>query len=143
MFKKVILFFLMGFALLQANSLDKCDNTAVVSNLKEKIPSEIFKNLYELSGLKAQGIDYEDYAKGLKEIAKHDGMVNYTDMIEINSISNFDLNFDSCMATINAALKGEQRKGLWSVVYKVSNINQVKITDIIYQWRFPIIFLLK
>lgn len=36
MFKKVILFFLMGFALLQANSLDKCDNTAVVSNLKEK-----------------------------------------------------------------------------------------------------------
>ncbi|EAI3126854.1 hypothetical protein ACME30_001797, partial [Campylobacter jejuni] len=126
MFKKVILFFLMGFALLQANSLDKCDNTAVVSNLKEKIPSEIFKNLYELSGLKAQGIDYEDYAKGLKEIAKHDGMVNYTDMIEINSISNFDLNFDSCMATINAALKGEQRKGLWSVVYKVSNINQVK-----------------
>ncbi|EAH9063282.1 hypothetical protein CCP89_05100 [Campylobacter jejuni] len=134
MFKKVILFFLMGggFALLQANSLDKCDNTAVVSNLKEKIPSEIFKNLYELSGLKAQGIDYEDYAKGLKEIAKHDGMVNYTDMIEINSISNFDLNFDSCMATINAALKGEQRKGLWSVVYKVSNINQVKITDITY-----------
>ncbi|EJX7263447.1 hypothetical protein OEI70_000788 [Campylobacter jejuni] len=131
MFKKVILFFLMGFALLQANSLDKCDNTAVVSNLKEKIPSEIFKNLYELSGLKAQGIDYEDYAKGLKEIAKHDGMVNYTDMIEINSISNFDLNFDSCMATINAA-KGEQRKGLWSVVYKVSNINQVKITDITY-----------
>ncbi|EDP4865982.1 hypothetical protein FW818_01930 [Campylobacter jejuni] len=128
MFKKVILFFLMGFALLQANSLDKCDNTAVVSNLKEKIPSEIFKNLYELSGLKAQGIDYEDYAKGLKEIAKHDGMVNYTDMIEINSISNFD----SCMATINAALKGEQRKGLWSVVYKVSNINQVKITDITY-----------
>ncbi|EJX9993142.1 hypothetical protein OE485_000783 [Campylobacter jejuni] len=128
MFKKVILFFLMGFALLQANSLDKCDNTAVVSNLKEKIPSEIFKNLYELSGLKAQGIDYEDYAK----IAKHDGMVNYTDMIEINSISNFDLNFDSCMATINAALKGEQRKGLWSVVYKVSNINQVKITDITY-----------
>ncbi len=72
------------------------------------------------------------YAKGLKEIAKHDGMVNYTDMIEINSISNFDLNFDSCMATINAALKGEQRKGLWSVVYKVSNINQVKITDITY-----------
>ncbi|ECR2442851.1 hypothetical protein [Campylobacter coli] len=132
MFKKVILFFLMGFALLQANSLDKCDNTAVVLNLKEKIPSEIFKNLYELSGLKAQGIDYEDYAKGLKEIAKHDGMVNYTDMIEINSISNFDLNFDSCMATINAALKGEQRKGLWSVVYKVSNINQVKITDITY-----------
>lgn len=132
MFKKVILFFLMGFALLQANSLDKCDNTAVVSNFKEKIPSEIFKNLYELSGLKAQGIDYEDYAKGLKEIAKHDGMVNYTDMIEINSISNFDLNFDSCMATINAALKGEQRKGLWSVVYKVSNINQVKITDITY-----------
>ncbi|EGM8863503.1 TPA: hypothetical protein R6C90_002000 [Campylobacter jejuni] len=132
MFKKVILFFLMGFALLQANSLDKCDNTAVVSNLKEKIPSEIFKNLYELSGLKVQGIDYEDYAKGLKEIAKHDGMVNYTDMIEINSISNFDLNFDSCMATINAALKGEQRKGLWSVVYKVSNINQVKITDITY-----------
>lgn len=132
MFKKVILFFLMGFALLQANSLDKCDNTAVVSNLKEKIPSEIFKNLYELSGLKAQGIDYEDYAKGLKEIAKHDGMVNYTDMIEINSISNFDLNFDFCMATINAALKGEQRKGLWSVVYKVSNINQVKITDITY-----------
>ncbi|HFN7086990.1 TPA: hypothetical protein ACL01T_001475 [Campylobacter coli] len=132
MFKKVILFFLMGFALLQANSLDKCDNTAVVSNLKEKIPSEIFKNLYELSGLKAQGIDYEDYAKGLKEIAKHDGMVNYTDMIEINSISNFDLNFDSCMATINAALKGGQRKGLWSVVYKVSNINQVKITDITY-----------
>ncbi len=132
MFKKVILFFLMGLALLQANSLDKCDNTAVVSNLKEKIPSEIFKNLYELSGLKAQGIDYEDYAKGLKEIAKHDGMVNYTDMIEINSISNFDLNFDSCMATINAALKGEQRKGLWSVVYKVSNINQVKITDITY-----------
>ncbi|EIM4944735.1 hypothetical protein LM939_001229 [Campylobacter coli] len=132
MFKKVILFFLMGFALLQANSLDKCDNTAVVSNLKEKIPSEIFKNLYELSGLKAQGIDYEDYAKGLKEIAKHDGMVNYTDMIEINSISNFDLNFDSCMATINATLKGEQRKGLWSVVYKVSNINQVKITDITY-----------
>ncbi|EFV4198371.1 hypothetical protein Q6T70_000717 [Campylobacter jejuni] len=132
MFKKVILFFLMGFALLQANSLDKCDNTAVVSNLKEKIPSEIFKNLYELSGLKAQGIDYEDYAKGLKEIAKHDGMVNYTDMIEINSISNFDLNFDSCMATINAALKGKQRKGLWSVVYKVSNINQVKITDITY-----------
>ncbi|EAI4229837.1 hypothetical protein KB076_001434 [Campylobacter coli] len=132
MFKKVILFFLMGFALLQANSLDKCDNTAVVSNLKEKIPSEIFKNLYELSGLKAQGIDYEDYAKGLKEIVKHDGMVNYTDMIEINSISNFDLNFDSCMATINAALKGEQRKGLWSVVYKVSNINQVKITDITY-----------
>ncbi|MBX1960584.1 hypothetical protein I9Q37_08425 [Campylobacter coli] len=132
MFKKVILFFLMGFALLQANSLDKCDNTAVVSNLKEKIPSEIFKNLYELSGLKAQGIDYEDYPKGLKEIAKHDGMVNYTDMIEINSISNFDLNFDSCMATINAALKGEQRKGLWSVVYKVSNINQVKITDITY-----------
>ncbi|HAN0649520.1 TPA: hypothetical protein R5051_000842 [Campylobacter coli] len=132
MFKKVILFFLMGFALLQANSLGKCDNTAVVSNLKEKIPSEIFKNLYELSGLKAQGIDYEDYAKGLKEIAKHDGMVNYTDMIEINSISNFDLNFDSCMATINAALKGEQRKGLWSVVYKVSNINQVKITDITY-----------
>lgn len=132
MFKKVILFFLMGFALLQANSLDKCDNTAVVSNLKEKIPSEIFKNLYELSGLKAQGIDYEDYAKGLKEIAKHDGMVNYTDMIEVNSISNFDLNFDSCMATINAALKGEQRKGLWSVVYKVSNINQVKITDITY-----------
>ncbi len=132
MFKKVILFFLMGFALLQANSLDKCDNTAVVSNLKEKIPSEIFKNLYELSGLKAQGIDYEDYAKGLKEIAKHDGMVNYTDMIEINSISNFDLNFDSCMAAINAALKGEQRKGLWSVVYKVSNINQVKITDITY-----------
>ncbi|EPB2705952.1 hypothetical protein ACRDP0_000884 [Campylobacter coli] len=132
MFKKVILFFLMGFALLQANSLDKCDNTAVVSNLKEKIPSEIFKNLYELSGLKAQGIDYEDYAKGLKEIAKHDGMVNYTDMIEINSISNFDLNFDSCMATINAALKGEQRKGLWSVVYKVSNINQAKITDITY-----------
>ena len=132
MFKKVILFFLMGFALLQANSLDKCDNTAVVSNLKEKIPSEIFKNLYELSGLKAQGIDYEDYAKGLKEIAKHDGMVNYTDMIEINSISNFDLNFDSCMATINASLKGEQRKGLWSVVYKVSNINQVKITDITY-----------
>lgn len=132
MFKKVILFFLMGFALLQANSLDKCDNTAVVSNLKEKIPSEIFKNLYELSGLKAQEIDYEDYAKGLKEIAKHDGMVNYTDMIEINSISNFDLNFDSCMATINAALKGEQRKGLWSVVYKVSNINQVKITDITY-----------
>nr|EIM3958288.1 hypothetical protein [Campylobacter jejuni] len=110
----------------------KCDNTAVVSNLKEKIPSEIFKNLYELSRLKAQGIDYEDYAKGLKEIAKHDGMVNYTDMIEINSISNFDLNFDSCMATINAALKGEQRKGLWSVVYKVSNINQVKITDITY-----------
>ncbi|EKQ8597941.1 hypothetical protein P6042_000355 [Campylobacter jejuni] len=53
MFKKVILFFLMGFALLQANSLDKCDNTAVVSNLKEKIPSEIFKNLCELSGLKA------------------------------------------------------------------------------------------
>ncbi|HFF9255710.1 TPA: hypothetical protein ACGFFO_000537 [Campylobacter jejuni] len=132
MFKKVILFFLMGFVLLQANSLDKCDNTAVVSNLKEKIPSEIFKNLYELSGLKAQGIDYEDYAKGLKEIAKHDGMVNYTDMIEINSILNFDLNFDSCMATINAALKGEQRKGLWSVVYKVSNINQVKITDITY-----------
>ncbi len=132
MFKKVILFFLMGFALLQANLLDKCDNTAVVSNLKEKIPSEIFKNLYELSGLKAQGIDYEDYAKGLKEIAKHDGMVNYTDMIEVNSISNFDLNFDSCMATINAALKGEQRKGLWSVVYKVSNINQVKITDITY-----------
>ncbi|HEG1379395.1 TPA: hypothetical protein SCO37_000927 [Campylobacter jejuni] len=132
MFKKVILFFLMGFALLQANSLDKCDNTAVVSNLKEKIPSEIFKNLYELSGLKAQGIDYEDYAKGLKEIAKHDGMVNYTDMIEVNSISNFDLNFDSYMATINAALKGEQRKGLWSVVYKVSNINQVKITDITY-----------
>lgn len=132
MFKKVILFFLMVFALLQANSLDKCDNTAVVSNLKEKIPSEIFKNLYELSGLKAQGIDYEDYAKGLKEIAKHDGMVNYTDMIEVNSISNFDLNFDSCMATINAALKGEQRKGLWSVVYKVSNINQVKITDITY-----------
>ncbi|EGL8783266.1 hypothetical protein IMC94_001295 [Campylobacter jejuni] len=132
MFKKVILFFLMGFALLQANSLDKCDNTAVVSNLKEKIPSEIFKNLYELSGLKAQGIDYEDYAKGLKEMAKHDGIVNYTDMIEINSISNFDLNFDSCMATINAALKGEQRKGLWSVVYKVSNINQVKITDITY-----------
>ncbi|EIA3724532.1 hypothetical protein K7F25_001033 [Campylobacter jejuni] len=132
MFKKVILFFLMGFALLQANSLDKCDNTAVVSNLKEKIPSEIFKNLYELSRLKAQGIDYEDYAKGLKEIAKHDGMVNYTDMIEINSISNFDLNFDSCMATINAALKGEQRKGLWNVVYKVSNINQVKITDITY-----------
>ncbi|EJC3039804.1 hypothetical protein Q3030_000793 [Campylobacter jejuni] len=132
MFKKVILFFLMGFALLQANSLDKCDNTAVVSNFKEKIPSEIFKNLYELSGLKAQEIDYEDYAKGLKEIAKHDGMVNYTDMIEINSISNFDLNFDSCMATINAALKGEQRKGLWSVVYKVSNINQVKITDITY-----------
>lgn len=132
MFKKVILFFLMGFALLQANSLDKCDNTAVVSNLKEKIPSEIFKNLYELSGLKVQGIDYEDYAKGLKEIAKHDGMVNYTDMIEINSILNFDLNFDSCMATINAALKGEQRKGLWSVVYKVSNINQVKITDITY-----------
>ncbi|EDG4811206.1 hypothetical protein IND24_001586 [Campylobacter jejuni] len=132
MFKKVILFFLMGFALLQANSLDKCDNTAVVSNLKEKIPSEIFKNLYELSGLKAQGIDYEDYAKGLKEIAKHDGMVNYTDMIKVNSISNFDLNFDSCMATINAALKGEQRKGLWSVVYKVSNINQVKITDITY-----------
>ncbi|EAH7201915.1 hypothetical protein EIY41_07660 [Campylobacter jejuni] len=132
MFKKVILFFLMGFALLQANSLDKCDNTAVVSNLKEKIPSEIFKNLYELSGLKAQGIDYEDYAKGLKEMAKHDGMVNYTDMIEINSISNFDLNFDSCMATINAALKEEQRKGLWSVVYKVSNINQVKITDITY-----------
>ncbi|ELZ8943432.1 hypothetical protein U1D76_001095 [Campylobacter jejuni] len=132
MFKKVILFFLMGFALLQANSLDKCDNTPVVSNLKEKIPSEIFKNLYELSGLKAQGIDYEDYAKGLKEIAKHDGMVNYTDMIEVNSISNFDLNFDSCMATINAALKGEQRKGLWSVVYKVSNINQVKITDITY-----------
>lgn len=36
------------------------------------------------------------------------------------------------MATINAALKGEQRKGLWSVVYKVSNINQVKITDITY-----------
>ncbi|EDO7750832.1 hypothetical protein GN727_00850 [Campylobacter coli] len=144
MFKKVILFFLMGFALLQANSLDKCDNTAVVSNLKEKIPSEIFKNLYELSGLKAQGIDYEDYAKGLKEIAKHDGMVNYTDMIEINSISNFDLNFDSCMATINAALKGEQRKGLWSVVYKVSNINQVKITDITYiNGGFPIIFLLK
>ncbi|EAJ8746204.1 MULTISPECIES: hypothetical protein [Campylobacter] len=132
MFKKVILFFLMGFALLQANSLDKCDNTAVVLNLKEKIPSEIFKNLYELSGLKAQGIDYEDYAKGLKEMAKHDGMVNYTDMIEINSISNFDLNFDSCMATINAVLKGEQRKGLWSVVYKVSNINQVKITDITY-----------
>ncbi|HEF1317642.1 TPA: hypothetical protein R8R13_001156 [Campylobacter jejuni] len=59
-------------------------------------------------------------------------MVNYTDMIEINSILNFDLNFDSCMATINAALKGEQRKGLWSVVYKVSNINQVKITDITY-----------
>lgn len=107
MFKKVILFFLMGFVLLQANSLDKCDNTAVVSNLKEKIPSEIFKNLYELSGLKAQGIDYEDCVKGLKEMAKHDGMVNYTDMIEINSISNFDLNFDSCMATINAALKGE------------------------------------
>ena len=132
MFKKVILFFLMGFALLQANSLDKCDNTAVVSNLKEKIPSEIFKNLYELSGLKAQGIDYEDYAKGLKEMAKHYGMVNYTDMIEINSISNLDLNFDSCMATINATLKGEQRKGLWSVVYKVSNINQVKITDITY-----------
>lgn len=37
-------------------------------------------------------------------------MVNYTDMIEINSISNFDLNFDSCMATINAALKGNREK---------------------------------
>ncbi|EAJ7870657.1 TPA: hypothetical protein SB731_001440 [Campylobacter jejuni] len=132
MFKKVILFFLMGFASLQANSLNKCDNTAVVSNLKEKIPSEILKNLYELSGLKAQGIDYEDYAKGFKEMVKHYGKVNYTDIIEINSISNFDLNFDSCMATINATLKGEQRKGLWSVVYKVSNINQVEITDITY-----------
>ncbi|EPD5780973.1 hypothetical protein ACWU1A_001679 [Campylobacter jejuni] len=65
-------------------------------------------------------------------MAKHYGKVNYTDMIEINSISNFDLNFDSCMATINTTLKGEQRKGLWSVVYKVSNINQVKITDITY-----------
>ncbi|MFV0946829.1 hypothetical protein [Campylobacter jejuni] len=132
MFKKVILFFLMGFASLQANSLNKCDNTAVVSNLKEKIPSEILKNLYELSGLKAQGIDYEDYAKVFKEMVKHYGKVNYTDIIEINSISNFDLNFDSCMATINATLKGEQRKGLWSVVYKVSNINQVEITDITY-----------
>ncbi|BDL76270.1 hypothetical protein [Campylobacter jejuni] len=70
-------------------------------------------------------------------------MVNYTDMIEINSISNFDLNFDSCTATINAALKGEQRKGLWSVVYKVSNKSSENYRYNLYQWRFPIIFLLK
>lgn len=106
----------MGFALLQANSLDKCDNTAVVSNLKEKIPSEILKNLYELSGLKAQGINYEDYTKGFKEMAKHYGKVNYTDMIKINSISNFELNFDSCMTTINATLKGN-RENVFGVLF--------------------------
>lgn len=56
MFKKVILFFLMGFALLQANSLDKCDNTAVVSNLKEKIPSEILKIFTNYPDLKPKGL---------------------------------------------------------------------------------------
>lgn len=116
MFKKAILFFLMGFVLLQANSLDKCDNTAVVSNLKEKIPSEIFKNLYELSGLKAQGIDYEDYVKGFKEMTKHYGKVNYADMIEIDSISNFSIILDSCMAMINATF--QEKKGLWSIAIK-------------------------
>lgn len=43
MLKKVILFFLIGFTLLQANSLDKCNNIAVISKLKKQITKEILK----------------------------------------------------------------------------------------------------
>lgn len=132
MLKKVILFLFMGFICLQANPLEQCNNHEVISNLKEKIPSEIFKNMYELSGFKAQGIDYESYEKSMKEMAKHYGKINYTDMIEINSISNFDLNSDSRMAMVNATLKGENRKGLWSVAYKVSSANKTEISDLAY-----------
>ncbi|EOI1759954.1 TPA: hypothetical protein ACTN7N_001301 [Campylobacter jejuni] len=56
MFKKVILFFLMGFALLQANSLDKCDNTAVVSNLKEKFLVKFLKIFMNYPDLKPKGL---------------------------------------------------------------------------------------
>ncbi|MDK2068736.1 hypothetical protein [Campylobacter jejuni] len=67
MFKKVILFFLMGFALLQANSLDKCDNTAVVSNFKEKIPSEILKIFTNYPDLKPKGLIMKIMQKASKK----------------------------------------------------------------------------
>ncbi|EAI3388180.1 hypothetical protein ACP0SI_02075 [Campylobacter coli] len=132
MFKKVILFLFIGFIYLQANPLEQCDNAKIISSLKKQIPIEIFKNMYELSGFKAQGIDYESYEKSMKEMAKHYGKTNYTDMIEINSISNFVLNSDSCMVMVNAILKGENRKGLWSVTYKVFSANKVKISKLAY-----------
>lgn len=132
MFKKVILFLFIGCVCLQANPLEQCDNAKIISSLKKQIPSEIFKNMYELSGFKAQGIDYESYEKSMKEMAKYYGKTNYTDMIEINSISNFVLNSDSCMAMVNAILKGENGKGLWSVTYKVFSVNKVKISELAY-----------
>ncbi len=57
----------MGFALLQANSLDKCDNTAVVSNLKEKIPSEILKIFTNYPDLKPKGLIMKIMQKASKK----------------------------------------------------------------------------
>lgn len=124
MFKKAILFFLMGFVLLQANSLDKYNNIAVISKLKKQIPKEISKNLHELF---VPEVDYEEFEKKLKEIY---GETIYSDIVKIDSISNFSIILDSCMAMINAAF--QEKKGLWSIAYKVSNLNQVEIIDITY-----------
>ncbi|TBR79126.1 hypothetical protein DU473_07360 [Campylobacter novaezeelandiae] len=124
MLKKAILFFLMGFVLLQANSLDKCNNIAVISKLKKQIPKEISKNLHELF---VPEVDYEEFEKKLKEIY---GETIYSDIVKIDSISNFSIILDSCMAMINATF--QEKKGLWSIAYKVSNLNQVEIIDITY-----------
>ncbi|MBK1964344.1 hypothetical protein [Campylobacter novaezeelandiae] len=124
MFKKAILFFLMGFVLLQANSLDKCNNIAVISKLKKQIPKEISKNLHELF---VPEVDYEEFEKKLKEIYEE---TIYSDIVKIDSISNFSIILDSCMTMINATF--QEKKGLWSIAYKVSNLNQVEIIDITY-----------
>ncbi|WP_187347528.1 hypothetical protein [Campylobacter novaezeelandiae] len=114
----------MGFVLLQANSLDKCNNIAVISKLKKQIPKEISKNLHELF---VPEVDYEEFEKKLKEIY---GETIYSDIVKIDSISNFSIILDSCMAMINATF--QEKKGLWSIAYKVSNLNQVEIIDITY-----------
>lgn len=123
----LIMVFLSGYGNdFPKQTLDKCSDSKVVSDLKEKIPSKIFKNAYEFSAFRAAGIDYETYKKA---IAKH---YNYTDVIEINSISNFNLNSDSCTAMINATLRGFESRKLWSVTYKVSSANKTEILDLVY-----------
>lgn len=83
MLKKAILFFLMRFALLQANSLDKCNNIAVISKLKKQIPKEISKNLHELF---VPEVDYEEFEKKLKEIY---GETIYNDIIKLILFQTF------------------------------------------------------
>lgn len=123
--KKILLCLFLGFAFLKADTAFECNDPIAIKTLKEQFPDIFFRTLYDLSGWKGQGIDYEDYARHKDDMMEHI-------QIQIHSVSNFEKIEDSCLAFIDASVTdGQTRRGVWGVSYEMKE-GKIEITDYWY-----------